>query len=101
MAVHYLQRLAERLTAKPGQGESGGQRPVDAPDPATVAALSDHLDAGDVAPAIEAARPGHGKRFKAAADGRRGVTARVEREGAVGLGDAVTLFVPDQRGWQG
>jgi len=53
------------------------------------------------APAIEAARPGHGRWFKAAADGRRGVTARVEREGAVGLGDAVTLFVPDQRGWQG
>ncbi len=49
---------------------------------------------------IEAAMPGHGKRFKAAAAGRRGVTAWVEREGVLRLGQQVRLHVPAQRGWQ-
>ncbi|SFI89974.1 MOSC domain-containing protein [Jannaschia pohangensis] len=53
------------------------------------------------APVIEADAPGHGKAFKAAAKGRRGVTAWVEREGAVRIGDVVRLHIPDQRGWQG
>ena len=53
------------------------------------------------APVIEAARPGHGRAFKQAAAGRRGVTAWVEREGTVALGDSVRLFVPDQRAWAG
>ncbi|SES13487.1 MOSC domain-containing protein [Tranquillimonas rosea] len=48
---------------------------------------------------IEAAHPGHGKRFKSAAEGRRGVTAWVEREGPVQRGDMLRLFVPDQRAW--
>lgn len=48
---------------------------------------------------IEADAPGHGAAFKPAAQGRRGVTAWVERPGAVGVGDTVTLFVPDQRPW--
>jgi hypothetical protein len=48
---------------------------------------------------IEAALPGFGKTFKAAAKGRRGVTAWVEREGVLRVGDAVRLFVPDQRPW--
>ena len=48
---------------------------------------------------IEAGTPGHGKDFKAAAQGRRGVTAWVERPGALKLGDALTLFIPDQRVW--
>ena len=48
---------------------------------------------------IEAARPGHGKAFKTAAEGRRGVTAWVEREGTLRLGDTLTLHVPDQRAW--
>ncbi len=50
---------------------------------------------------IEAARPGHGKAFKAAAKGLRGVTAWVEREGTLKLGDVLTLHVPDQRAWAG
>ena len=29
-----------------------------------------------------------------------GVTAWVERPGTLAVGDAMTLFVPDQRGWQ-
>lgn len=48
---------------------------------------------------IEAARPGHGKAFKRAADGRRGVTAWVERPGRLALGAEVRLHVPGQRPW--
>lgn len=53
-----------------------------------------------VAP-IDAAHPGHGRAFKAAAKDRRGVVAWVEREGTFRLGDTLTLFVPDQRAWLG
>ena len=48
---------------------------------------------------IDLARPGQGKAFKDAARGRRGITAWVEREGVLRLGDVVTLHVPDQRPW--
>jgi hypothetical protein len=48
---------------------------------------------------IEKARPGHGKAFKAAATGRRGVTAWVEREGTLQVGDRLRLYVPSQRAW--
>ncbi len=48
---------------------------------------------------IEAALPGKGKAFKPAAVGRRGVTAWVEREGVLRVGDAIRLFVPDQPVW--
>ncbi|MXU65321.1 MOSC domain-containing protein [Oceanomicrobium pacificus] len=46
---------------------------------------------------IEKIHPGHGKRFKSAAEGRRGVTAWVEREGRITLGETVRLHVPPQR----
>ncbi|MCR9127593.1 MAG: MOSC domain-containing protein [Rhodobacteraceae bacterium] len=49
---------------------------------------------------IEAETPGHGKAFKVAAVGKRGVTAWVERPGAIALGDELTLFVPAQRPWR-
>lgn len=49
--------------------------------------------------AIEAAHPGFGAKFKPAAEGRRGIVAWVEREGAFRLGDEVRLHVPDQRPW--
>lgn len=52
-----------------------------------------------VSKTIETARPGHGKAFKAAANGRRGVTAWVEREGTLSLGERVRLHVPGQRAW--
>lgn len=42
---------------------------------------------------------GHWNRFKPAAVGKRGVTAWVEREGIVSVGDTVQLFVPEQRPW--
>lgn len=48
---------------------------------------------------IETAHPGFGKSFKSAAKGKRGVTAWVEREGEIKLGEALRLFVPSQRPW--
>lgn len=48
---------------------------------------------------IEKDAPGHGKAFKAAARGRRGVTAWVEREGGLAVGDTLRLFIPDQPAW--
>ncbi len=48
---------------------------------------------------IEADMPGRGAAFKAAAKGRRGVTAWVEREGEVQLGERLRLHIPDQRPW--
>ncbi len=48
---------------------------------------------------IEAAAPGFGKAFQPAARGRRGVTAWVEREGMLMLGEPMRLHVPDQRAW--
>lgn len=49
---------------------------------------------------IDADFPGAGAKFKSAANGKRGVTAWVEREGRVQVGDQVRLHVPDQRAWQ-
>ena len=51
------------------------------------------------APVIDEDAPGHGRAFKAAAKGRRGVTAWIEREGLLRVGDRVTLHIPDQRAW--
>ncbi|MEL7182303.1 MAG: sulfurase [Pseudomonadota bacterium] len=53
------------------------------------------------APVIDRAAPGIGRGFKAAAKGKRGVTAWVEREGMMRLGDLVRVHIPEQRGWQG
>jgi hypothetical protein len=48
---------------------------------------------------IEMEHEGFGAKFKPAAVGKRGVTAWVEREGLVRIGDIVRLHVPDQRAW--
>lgn len=48
---------------------------------------------------IEKDEPGHGKAFKSAAVGLRGVTAWVEREGMLRVGDRLSLHVPDQPVW--
>lgn len=56
-----------------------------------------HLPAAE----INGPHPGKGGAFKAAAKGLRGVTAWVEREGTVALGDRVTVHIPDQRAWAG
>jgi hypothetical protein len=52
-----------------------------------------------VAREIEGAHPGRGKAFKPAAEGRRGVTAWVEREGEIRLGARLRLHIPDQPPW--
>lgn len=39
------------------------------------------------------------KKFKTAAMGRRGVTAWVERPGALAIGNRMRLHIPDQRAW--
>lgn len=48
---------------------------------------------------IDKEAEGHGKAFKPAARGKRGVTAWVEREGRLAVGDKLRLHVPDQRAW--
>ncbi|MEZ5714280.1 MAG: sulfurase [Paracoccaceae bacterium] len=48
---------------------------------------------------IEGLHPGFGRGFKPAAEGRRGVTAWVERPGRLALGDRLRLHVPDQPVW--
>ncbi|MEE4188219.1 MAG: MOSC domain-containing protein [Roseobacter sp.] len=48
---------------------------------------------------IDKDRPGLGPKFKPAAKDRRGVTAWVEREGHVQVGDTVVLHIPDQPVW--
>ncbi|PYG28535.1 MOSC domain-containing protein [Pelagimonas varians] len=48
---------------------------------------------------IESDKPGFGPKFKSAANGRRGVTAWVERPGVLAMGDRMRLHIPDQRQW--
>ncbi len=48
---------------------------------------------------IDEDAPGFGKAFKAAAQGRRGVTAWVECEGVLRVGDVMRLHIPDQPVW--
>lgn len=50
---------------------------------------------------IESEAEGHGKAFKAAARGKRGVTAWIERTGVLIVGEKLRLHVPDQRAWTG
>lgn len=61
----------------------------------------DMLNAPCLFPAreIEKDAEGHGKDFKSAAQGRRGVCAWVEREGQLAVGDTLRLHVPGQRAW--
>lgn len=71
------------------------------PDGATLVVDMENRPCGLPARPIEARHAGVGAAFKAAAKGRRGVTAWVEREGVFRLGDEITLHIPDQRVWQG
>ncbi|MDN5787971.1 MAG: sulfurase, partial [Pseudorhodobacter sp.] len=50
---------------------------------------------------IENRHPEKGRTFKPAARMRRGVTAWVEREGTLRVGDSVTVYIPNQRAWRG
>ena len=69
------------------------------PDGVTLVVDMENLPCQQVAITIEKDRPGHGKGFKAAAKGKRGVTAWVERPGLLRLGDVLRLHVPAQRAW--
>lgn len=72
------------------QGETGG---------ATLTVDMQNRPCQLPAKVIEAARPGFGKAFKQAARHRRGVTAWVEREGTLSLGEKLRLHIPDQPPW--
>lgn len=50
-------------------------------------------------PALEIDNKVAGKALKGAAVGKRGITAWVEREGPLAVGDVLTLNVPDQPAW--
>ena len=69
------------------------------PDGVTLVVDMENLPCQEPAVTIGKVRPGQGKGFKAAAKGRRGVTAWVEREGVLRVGDRLRLHVPDQRPW--
>ncbi len=70
------------------------------PDGATLVVDMENRPCHLPAKPINADHPGAGDKFKAAAKGKRGVTAWVEREGKMRVGDTVTLHVPDQRAWR-
>jgi hypothetical protein len=67
---------------------------------ATLVVDMENLPCNEPAATIEQARPGHGKAFRTAAKGRRGVTAWVEAEGTLHLGQRIRLHVPAQRAWR-
>lgn len=69
------------------------------PDGVTLVVDMENLPCQEPAVTIGKARPGQGKGFKAAAQGKRGVTAWVERQGVLRLGDVMTLHIPAQRPW--
>ncbi len=69
------------------------------PDGATLVVDMENRPCQLPARVIETARPGHGAAFKRAAKHRRGVTAWVEREGRLALGDVLVLHVPEQPAW--
>ncbi len=48
---------------------------------------------------IDQIHPGAGPRYKPAAQGRRGVTAWVERPGVLEIGQLLRLHIPGQRNW--
>lgn len=72
---------------------------LQAPSGATLVIDMENRPCTIPAGSIEAAMPGKGKLFMPAAMGRRGVTAWVEREGRIALGDTLRLFIPDQPVW--
>ena len=49
---------------------------------------------------IEKTHPSHGKNFRKSSKGMRGLTAWVEREGHISVGDKMLLSVPDQPIWK-
>jgi hypothetical protein len=71
------------------------------PDGVTLVVDMENLPCQEPAVTIAKAHAGQGTGFKASAAGKRGVTAWVEREGVLRLGDEMRLHVPAQRAWRG
>ncbi|MFZ1468068.1 MAG: MOSC domain-containing protein [Paracoccaceae bacterium] len=69
------------------------------PDGVTLVVDMVNHPCAEPAATIARATGGMGKRFIAAARGKRGVTAWVERPGLLRLGDVMRLHIPDQRPW--
>ena len=70
------------------------------PDGTTIVVDMENRPCNLPAREIEIDHPTRGKPFKVAATGKRGVTAWVEREGGLRVGDTLRLHVPDQRSWR-
>jgi hypothetical protein len=70
------------------------------PDGVTLVVDMENLPCQEPAVTIDKALRGQGKGFKAAAKDKRGVTAWVEREGTLRIGDMLRLHLPAQRAWQ-
>jgi len=73
---------------------------LQAPDGATLVVDMENQPCHLPAKPIDDEGPGNGRAFKMAAQGRRGVTAWVEREGHLKLGDPLRLHIPSQPGWR-
>ncbi len=69
------------------------------PSGATITVDMINLPCNFPARELEKLYPGKGKYFKTSARERRGVTAWVEREGVISVGDRVNCFVPTQSAW--
>lgn len=72
---------------------------LQAPDGATLVVDMGNRPCHLPAREIERDAPGHGRAFREAAAGRRGITAWIEREGVLTVGDRLRLHVPDQPVW--
>jgi hypothetical protein len=70
---------------------------VQFPSGATLVVDTENLPCRQVASVIEKIHPEKGALFVRAATHKRGVTAWVEREGPVHIGDEIKVFIPPQR----
>ncbi len=73
---------------------------LQAPSGATLVVDMENLPCHLPAPVIDEDAPGHGRPFKQAAKDKRGVTAWVECEGLIAIGDKLRLHIPAQRAWR-
>lgn len=64
---------------------------------ATIVVDMENLPCSQVTEVVGLHHPEQASKFVKSATGKRGVTAWVEREGAVSSGDDITLFLPPQR----
>ncbi len=67
------------------------------PSGATLVTDTENLPCRQVADVISKSYPEKGPMFVKAATHKRGLTAWVEREGEIHIGDSITVFIPPQR----